>query len=194
MEGINFLLNPNLAIAVTPTQKEHFLTIKKGTVITSLSLQEWADFYRNHETINVAVHNAWHQQPDEGTDTSVWKGLPTKSIEKNSNMVADLIGADPLIIMLAQRHFHYMLQKLLDAKMNAITIGDEKRIRVRFSGKDVQIHLFTYDPTTLAVVTVLQLSFHEYIELYKIVTQINQLVPAITDHVQKPSFPHHILP
>ena len=195
MEGVNFLIGVNLEVVVMPSQTEDFLTIKKGTVITSLSLQQWRGFYKQHEAINTAVHRAWHLQPDpeEGVyaNAYVWKGLPANTIDKGSSIVTDLLGVDPLITTLAQQQFRYMLQYVLDSRMGAIVIGDQKRIRVRFSGKDVQIHLFTYDPLTLAVVTLVQLTFHEFIELYKIVTQINKLTPA-TDHLQKPTFPHHV--
>jgi len=195
MEVATFVLNPHLEVTVTPRQPDRAVTIKRETNTVSLSWNEWRDFFNHHEEMNVAVHKSWHRTPEGEEPSFSWKGLPSNLLQTTGETLAELFR-DSSIDTFAQEQLRSMTRYLLDIKMGALRVGTEKRLRVRFYGGDTQVHLFTYDPVTVQVITLMIFTFEKFMELYKHVTSINQLMPHIgtASPVLKPHFTHHIRP
>jgi hypothetical protein len=138
-----------------------------------LSLSEWLDLYKSHEEINAAVHEQWRRVEYSERDTGLaWKGYQFPAIDP------ELLEHVPAVANLAKfwspQNLKVLLQIALDASMKASPIGENKRIRVRFTGKDTQVHFYTYDENA-AIVTLMQFSFDEWMELYRHVEDINRL-------------------
>ena len=186
-----------MKVVVHPGQRDDgVLTFKHGANAMYLNLKEWVDFFKIHEVLHSQVHKNFHLATDPSDVLFVWQGLKpirdnldsdtANQFTKLLNFVLgdkELISIKPFETLLGKLLnedeeqkplVDSMVELLLDQKFQSVRIGSTKRIRVRFHGANTQVHLYAYDKNT-AVVTLLQLSFDEFTELYKHVSDINAL-------------------
>lgn len=192
----HFQLSHDLDVKVLPNPEDG------GTVVfrpgksneLSLNLYEWQSLFLAHNRISTLVHKQWRGEGSEQPEQRVkrWKGLPLKEGQT-------LHEVDPLFpIMLTtllnmplESDDESILNKIrdyLDIMMEAVPVGETKRLRVRFSANDTQVHFFTYNPRTLAVTTLLQLKFHEWLELHKHFFDISRLMGKAGKPMVNPTY------
>jgi hypothetical protein len=163
-----FMLSSEVHLVVSPTHRGGVLTITRGGNGMRLNLKEWLDLYRHHDKINDKVHAQWREPADkhpvEGPDL-IWTGLPKKVFDTAEPPE----GADAIDVLTSDwitRQFIPEFKRVLDEKVGALTLGEDKRVRVRFTGQSTQFHFYTYNERA-AIETMMLLTFDEWSELYK---------------------------
>lgn len=160
-----------------------------GTVVLSHSIKEeklrfdlndWEAFFREHNRINNMVHKRWRGEKIE--DPSVfWEGLPLTLEYPNTQLEGALKTLLNLKSEVDYETLRDKLQDLLDERLNAVRIGKYYRVELKHSGKDTQVHFFTYSPHGFLIFPLFHLSFDGWLKLYKHFLDINELM-GITRH------------
>jgi hypothetical protein len=170
-----FMLSHQVYLVVLPGQTDGVVVLTRGGNGLTMNLKEWLDLYRHQEDINDIVHEQWRGVVDNQDNMNfAWKGFPKNLLEHASAIQKQILGDDGGASNLIAQSFGHILRAALDQKMKALPVGENKRVRVRFGGHDTQVHFYTYDDN-LAIVNLMQLTFDEWIELYKQMSEINLL-------------------
>lgn len=165
-KGGIFALSQRCDLIVHSSQQDGVLTLKCGTSDLTLRLKEWLDLFREHNAINVLVHDHFKSQSDDDQLRVILKGW--EAITPILNLLVSHL--DPSIRIKIEN----IVEDALDFVMAGIHIGDTKRIRVRFNGIETQVHFYEYN-NHKEVVTLAQLNYDEWMEFYRHITDINKL-------------------
>ena len=190
------MLGHNLDVTVRkiPRDDRPVITFKRGsTNQLTLSLREWAHLYAYIKKVNEKVHKRFRKPLDPAQaeeEANLWKGKPSMDpellkIQPELQSVNDVVSENldkfindiyPGIVLQNDVTVRDKLMIYLDYKLNAVLCGEEMRVVVKSSDRETEVHFVEYGPVTAKLVTLLHLSFDEWVELYKHTIHINELM------------------